>query len=147
MKRLLFVPLLFFAFSLYAQEPVKWSFTIEPTRDLYVVKLTAQLYPGWHIYSQNQPKDAIALPTTVYFNKNPLLSFVGKVEEKGKLEQYKDAVSEIEAYQYSGAISFQQKIARKGNVKTNITGNITYQLCTDEKCLTPKTIPFSIALL
>ena len=75
MKKLLFlfvsVLLVHFAF---AQSPVSWSFASKKVSDnVYEVRLTATMQPGWHLYSQNQPEDAIAIPTSFNFNNNPLL--------------------------------------------------------------------------
>ena len=39
----------------------------------YEVHLTAIIENGWHTFSQTQPKEAIALPTKISFNENPLV--------------------------------------------------------------------------
>ena len=44
--------------------PVSWSFTSKKITDkTYEVHLTATMQSGWHLYSQVQPEDAIAIPT------------------------------------------------------------------------------------
>jgi thiol:disulfide interchange protein len=127
--------------------PVSWSFTSKKiAADQYEVQLTATIQSGWHLYSQNQPADAIAQPTSFNFNKNPLINFEGKVKEVGKLEKYKDEKLDISANQYSQKVVFVQKIKLKGKAKTNVTGKLEYQTCDDKKCLPPKTVNFSIAL-
>jgi thiol:disulfide interchange protein DsbD len=98
------------------------------------------------VYSQNQPKDAIAQPTAFVFNKNPLLQFDGNVKEVGNLEKFKDKELDISANQYSNRVTFIQKVKLRGRAKTNVTGKLTYQTCNDEKCLPAKTINLSIAL-
>ena len=95
---------------------------------------------------QKQPEEAIALSTEIAFNKNPLVELKDKPTEKGKLEKYRDETLDIEAWQYSGTVVFVQRIKRKTKVKTNLSGTIEYQVCTDEKCLPPKKIPFSVAI-
>src|SRR5688572_1666326 len=127
--------------------PVSWSFTSKKINDKeYEIQMVATLQKGWHLYSQTQPEDAIAQPTTISFNKNPLVEFSGKVKEVGKLEKYKDKVLGSTAHQYSNQVTFVQKVKLKGKAKTNVTGKLEYQTCDDEKCLPPKTVSLSIAL-
>jgi len=130
-----------------AQNPVSWAFTSKKVGDkLYEIHMIATIQPGWHLYSQNQPKDAIAQPTTFVFNNNPLLNFEGKVKEIGKLEKYRDEVLDVSANQYSNQVTFVQLVKLKGNAKTAVTGKLEFQTCDDKKCLPPKTANFTIAL-
>jgi hypothetical protein len=138
---------LFTASFVFAQNPVSWSYNSKKIGDnVYEVYLTATIESGWHLYSQKQPDDAIAQPTSFNFNKNPLLDFDGKVKELGKLEKFKDEKLDISANQYSNKVDFVQVVKVKGKAKTNVTGKLEYQTCDDKKCLPPKTINFSIAL-
>jgi thiol:disulfide interchange protein DsbD len=71
--------------------PVSWSFNSKKiSENVYEIQMTATIDQGWHLYSQQQPDDAIAQPTSFSFNKNPLISLDGKVKEVGKLEKHKD---------------------------------------------------------
>ena len=148
MKKVIFFTLSIFTGILtFAQNPVSWSFTSRKINDkLYEVHLLANIQPGWHLYSQNQPQDAIAIPTSFNFGKNPLLDFDGKVKEVGKLEKMKDDKLGIAANQYSQKVDFVQLVKIKGAAKTNITGKLEYQTCDDKKCLPPKSLNFSVAL-
>ena len=130
-----------------AQNPVSWSFASKKLGDnVYELRLTATIQPGWHLYAQNQPADAIAIPTTFSFNSNPLLTMDGKTKEVGKLEKYKDPTLGVTANQYSNKVDFVQLVKVKGKAKTNVTGKLEFQTCDDKKCLPPKTVNFSIAL-
>lgn len=130
-----------------AQSPVTWSFSANKIADkTYEVHMTAAIQPGWHLYSQTQPDDAIAIPTGFKINNNPLLTLDGKVKEMGKLEKFHDAKLEVSANQYSGKVDFVQVVKLKANAKTNVTGSVEFQTCNDERCLPPKTINFSIAI-
>ena len=135
------------AASAQTLNPVRWSFSSKKLNDKeYELQMTATIQPGWHMYSQTQPEDAIAQPTSFNFNKNPLLNLNGKVKEVGRLEKYKDETLDVSANQYSNRVVFVQKVKLKGRVKTAVTGKLEYQTCNDEKCLPPKTVDFSIAL-
>lgn len=127
--------------------PVSWTFTSKKISDnFYEVRLTATIQSGWHLYSQTQPKDAIAQPTSFNFNKNPLVELEGKVQETGRIEKFTDAELGISANQYSKLVVFRQKVKLKGKAKSNVGGHVTFQTCDDKKCLPPKTVSFSIAL-
>lgn len=127
--------------------PVLWSFTSKKIADkTYEVYLTATIQNSWHLYSQNQPKDAINQPTVILFNKNPLVTIDGKTTEVGKMELYQDKKLKISANQYANKVVFIQKIKVKSNAKTTISGSIEYQTCDDKKCLPPKKELFKVAL-
>lgn len=127
--------------------PVSWAFSSKKISDkLYELRLIATIQPGWHLYSQDQPKDAIAQPTSFAFNTHPLIKFDGKVKEKGKMEKYKDKELGVSANQYSDKVEFVQVVKLKGAVKTNVSGKLEFQTCDDKKCLPPKTVNFSIPL-
>src|SRR5687767_4640334 len=147
MKKLIVVAAFFLiGNSLFAQSPVSWLFGSKKISDkVYELQLVATIQPGWHLYAQAQPKDAIAQPTTFQFNNHPLLSFDGKVKESGKLEKFKDEILDVSANQYSNKVVFTQLVKLKGSAKTAVTGKLEFQTCDDKKCLPPKTIPFTIA--
>jgi thiol:disulfide interchange protein DsbD len=106
----------------------------------------AKIDVGWHIYSQTQPKDAIAVPTSIKFTKNPLMSLNGKLKEVGNLERHTEKTLGITQNQFSDTVDFVQVIKMNRKAKTNASGTIEFQVCTDEKCLPPKTIHFSIPI-
>ena len=127
--------------------PVSWSFIAKKVADkTYEMHLTAIMQSGWHLYSQVQPEDAIAIPTGFKINNNPLLLLEGKIKEVGKMEKFHDAKLEVSANQYADKVDFVQVVKLKVNAKTNLTGSVEYQTCDDKKCLPPKTVNFSIAV-
>ena len=146
--RLIYVLLfLFSALNTRAQNPVSWQFQVQKKEDLtYEIILKASIQPGWHLYSQKQPDDAIAIPTSIQFNNNPLVTREKEIREIGKMQKYTDKTLGVTAHQYSGEVSFVQSIKLKAKVKTAITGDIEYQVCDDEKCLPPKKVPFTVIL-
>jgi thiol:disulfide interchange protein DsbD len=148
MKRTIIFLLVFAVGSklLHAQlNPVSWTFTSKKISDkTYELHLTATMQSGWHLYSQVQPEDAVAIPTGFKLNNNPLVTLDGKIKEIGKMEKFHDAKLDISANQYAEKVDFVQVVKLKSNVKTNITGSVEYQTCDDKKCLPPKTVTFSI---
>jgi thiol:disulfide interchange protein DsbD len=127
--------------------PVTWSFTAKKIADkTYEVHMKATIQSGWHLYSQVQPEDAIAMPTTFTINSNPLLTVNGKIKETGKVEKFHDARLGISANQYSSTVDFIQSVRLKAKAKTNLSGSVEYQTCDDKKCLPPKTVTFSVTI-
>ncbi len=150
MKRFLLIILAFVTVGIASAQnvnPVSWTFTSKKLGEKeYEIQMLATIQQGWHLYSQSQPEDAIAQPTSFQFNKNPLVALNGSVKEMGKLEKFKDKTLDVSANQYSNKVMFVQRVKMKGKAKTNVTGKLEFQTCNDEKCLPPKSVNFSIAL-
>jgi len=146
-KTILLALITVLAVSLKAQNPVTWTFSSKKIGDKkFEVHMTAIIQSGWHLFSQTQPDDAIAIPTGFVINKNPLLEVDGKIKEVGKLEKFHDAKLEVSAHQYADKVDFVQVVKLKANTVTNVNGVVEFQTCNDEKCLPPKKINFSVAL-
>jgi hypothetical protein len=149
MKRIItLVIIVFSAFQAQAQlNPVSWSFSARKTGDkMAEVEMRATIQEDWHLYSQNQPEDAIIMPTTFIINPNPLIKLDGKISESGKMERFSDKKLGVSANQYSNSVVFVQKIKLRSNAKTNLTGTVEFQTCDDKKCLPPKRVNFSIPI-
>ncbi|HTI09729.1 MAG TPA: protein-disulfide reductase DsbD domain-containing protein [Puia sp.] len=134
----------------YAQDrmsknPIQWQYSAKKIGDkTYEVHLTAMLESGWHAYSQLQPEEAVAQPTAIKFKSNPLVGIEGKTKEVGAMEKWQDEATGIKANQYKDQVDFVQIVRLKGNVKTSVSGSLTYQVCTDQMCLPPRTDDFTV---
>jgi len=147
MKAVLLSTFLFVTMAVSAQNPVTWTFTSKKLTDnSFEIHMVATIEKGWHLYSQEQPEDAIAGPTTFTITSNPLIEKVGKIKEIGKLQKFHDKELDISANQYSEKVEFVQTIKLKGKVNTSFSGSVEYQTCDDKKCLPPKTVNFKVAL-
>jgi len=149
MKKLTgFIAIVLFASVSNAQlNPVTWAFSATKKADKSLeVHMKAVIQPGWHLYSQIQPDDAIAIPTSFVINNNPLLILDGKIKEIGKLEKFHDPKLDISANQFSNSVDFVQTIKLRAKATTSFNGSVEYQTCDDKKCLPPKTVTFSVAL-
>lgn len=148
MKKSGLLGILFFTgLAVSAQNPVSWNFSAKKlANNTYEIHLTAAIQNGWHLYSQIQPEDAIAIPTTFTINSNPLFSVNGKIKEIGKMEKFRDEKLDLSANQYSNKVDFVQVVNVRGKIKTNFSGSVEYQTCDDKKCLPPKTVNFNVAL-
>ena len=148
MKRIILLAIIGLMFSAaQAQNPVSWSFSAKKIDDkTYEVHMTANIQSGWHLYSQNQPDDAIAIPTGFTINNNPLIKLDGKIREMGSLEKFHDKKLDVSANQYSNKVDFVQVVKLKASAKTNLSGSVEFQTCNDEKCLPPRTVNFNVAI-
>jgi thiol:disulfide interchange protein DsbD len=127
------------------ENPVKWMYTAKRTGPkTYEVHITATLDNKWHIYSQNAGEGPE--PTSLTFDKNPLIKLDGKVQELGKLEKEYDNNFKSELRFFSNKVDFVQKIKLKSSAATILKGSVSYMVCNDKKCLPPKEVPFSIKI-
>ena len=139
----------FMATLVFAQSgtKVKWDYVIKKIGDKrYEVRMVANIQPGWHLYSQTQSADAIALPTTITFAKNPLLIVSGKTKEVGKVVDAFDKATQSRSRFYSKKVEFVQIVTLKSNVKTSIVGDVEFMVCDDKQCLPPDKSKFTIKI-
>ncbi|HMO33618.1 MAG TPA: protein-disulfide reductase DsbD family protein [Lacibacter sp.] len=126
---------------------VKWNYSAKKlAANKYEVRLTATIDKGWHLYSQQQSEDAIALPTTISFAKNPLVTLVDKTKEVGKLYDQYDKATASRSRFYSDKVEFVQVVTTRGTVKTTVSGEVEFMVCDDKQCLPPDKVKFSVAL-
>ena len=134
------------ALNAQPQSPVNWTATAAKSADgIYAITLTASVPAPWHIYSQSTP-DGGPVPTSISFNKNPLITIAGKAKEKGDLKTTHDKNFGVDVKYYSGKVQFVQLVRVKAGVKTNITGTVNFMVCNDQECLPPSSWDFSVKL-
>ncbi|MFN5333827.1 MAG: protein-disulfide reductase DsbD domain-containing protein [Bacteroidota bacterium] len=135
--------------SSFAQsdQKVKWKFeAINKGNNTFEVRLLADIDKGWHLYSRLQSKDAIALPTTIQFSRNPLVELKGEIREEGTLMDQVDPATRSRARYYGGKVAFVQKAIRKKKVNTILQGEIEFMVCDDRQCLPPSVVKFQVRL-
>jgi hypothetical protein len=150
MKSFYFFTILIFVATIVRGQndnPVHFEYTIlNITKNTYEVHIISKIDRGWHIYSQVQSKKAISVPTVIAFQNNPLIQFKGRPKEIGAVKKQNIAVLDIEQNIFEEQAQFVQVVTLRAKVKTILRGNITYQACTDERCLNPKTERFEIPI-
>ncbi len=128
------------------EQPVSWSFDAKKIGDkTYEIRLTAKIEDDWHIYSQTTP-DGGPVPTSISYAKNPLVTMEGGTKEVGKMEKHFEKLFGVEVLQFSNKVDFVQTVKLKANVKTNITGSVTFMVCNDEMCMPPTSVKFNLPL-
>jgi thiol:disulfide interchange protein DsbD len=129
------------------RSPISWQYHAQKiSENTYNLYITAFIRSGWHLYSQTQPEDAIAIPTAIRFHTGPSLVLEGKTKEVGNLEKDTIASLGISSFQYEGKVEFVQRIKLTEPFPLSIIGSITYQVCKDNECLQPETKDFGIRI-
>ena len=148
MKLLVFLVAMIMVGGNITAQPKKITWTYSAKKignNKYEIHIVATPPPGWHIYSQLTP-DGGPIPTTFRFNKNALVNLQGKLNEKGKVITYYDENFKVDVKYFEGRADFVQVVTLKGNIKTNISGEVESMICNDRTCMPPATQKFDIAL-
>jgi len=140
MKTIILLIGIIFGFgSVHAQiikDPVKWSCkTIRLDKDHYRVLLQADIKPGWHIYSQIQPKDAISVPTSFAYKPSEVIKLEGQTKEAGKIKKQVIEGLDITQYYFADQVVFSQDFTLKGKKTDKISVKVTYMACDENQCL------------
>lgn len=145
---LLLLPFLLFSLLGFSQieDPVKWSFKLEPAGSgIYNLKFTAKIEDKWHLYSQNIPEGG-PIATSFHFDKNNLFELTGKAKELSKADVKYDQTFAMKLTTFSKEAIFVQKIKAKSVELSVVKGTVEFMCCNDEKCLPPKEVEFSFAV-
>ncbi|WP_126970404.1 protein-disulfide reductase DsbD domain-containing protein [Gynurincola endophyticus] len=147
-KYLLFLGVLLLSVAGFAQssKEVRWTYTATKIADkTYELKFKAVVNPPYHLYAQEVGAEG-PIPTSFEFTKNPLVTVDGKVAEKGTKISKHEAVWGGKVNYYKGSVEFVQVVKLKTAAKTNVGGTITFMVCSDEHCLSPSDVTFSLAV-
>lgn len=126
------------------QRPVKWSYAAKRlSKTEAVVYMKATLDNGWHIYSVNQTEGG-PLKSSFNFSKNSAYTILGKLIEPKPLVKYEE-VFKMDVKYFEKSVTFQQKI--KLNAKQAVVkGKVEFMACTNQQCLPPDEVEFSIPI-
>lgn len=145
-KHLLTLVFTLFCLALFGQmdKPVKWYFKAQALEDgTYEVVATARILEGWYIYSNSAPEDSGLQPTDVNFTSP--IDLVGSVSEAGtKIDSYQPETN-IKVVKLANKARYTQRVRVKSSLDT-LEGVVSFMTCTDNRCLPPQEIPFSVTL-
>ncbi len=150
MKRLLVVLCLLSialpaSFAQQVKDVISWKYDAKKTGDsTFDVTVTANIKPGWHIFTTTPGGDGMQVPTQVKFNKNANVKLVGKLTNNGKAVNEEIKELEYTIQYYMGKVTYTQKVIASAN--TTLSGGVTYQVCNDQMCLNPPPENFKIKL-
>ena len=122
--------------------PVKWSYAAKKIgKEQAVVFIKATIDKGWHIYSQNVA-DGGPVKTSFRFDKSDDYILNGNTSEPKAVSKYEKAFSMNVQY-FEQSVIFQQKVKLK-NGQASVNGTLNYMVCSNQQCLPPEDVEFSI---
>jgi len=144
----LFLPIHILLLSVsHAQDeyPVHWKISTQNINDsVFIVHMKPTINTEWHIYSQVQPKNSVSTPTSFKYESNDYFKKAGPTHEVGTKVTWRDTVSDIAAIWYE-SVDFTQRFINRYKLTVAVMNiSITYQPCTEEMCLPPKTELFKL---
>lgn len=127
------------------QDPTVWTYEVKNKGNhQYELIFHLNINKEWHIWSIAPGGDGFLIPPSYKFDKNTNVQLVGEVTEYGtKVTTEMEGIDGKVTY-LSGNVDYVQIVNVKGACK--ITGKHEYQVCNDNTCLPPKTIPFSFEI-
>ncbi len=138
MKKIIFAIAFFTMLMAHAQmfNPVKWSASVEKISETeYVLIASATIESGWHLYSQDVPKDG-PIPTTFSYDiQNEAFQLLDKTIEEAGHTVY-DSVFEMQIKYFENSTVFKQKIKKLGE-ETQLNGLVEFMACNDVSCTAP----------
>lgn len=124
-------------------EPVKWTTSFQKiSENEYELKWSAQIEPGWTIYSQYPSSKDDYVMTSFTYEDSSAIEFVGKnIEASPHLKTAHDPVLDMKMTKMTESATFTQKVKVKDPSKP-IKGILMYTSCDNTKCLPPTDVPF-----
>lgn len=130
------------------QNPVTWEASVEQNNDsIYELVFTANLEPGWHLYSQEEVEVGGPLPTEFSFNSEAGdYELLGETVEPEGVALF-DPVFEMDIKYFEDEVEFVQRIKIKPGTNPTVEASVFFMVCDEERCLAPETVPFTLSLV
>jgi hypothetical protein len=136
----------FFSSALFAQNPIKWSFTAKDAGNCQVdLTFTGILEDGWYTYSQFLENEEGPVATTINFEEGANFKLIGKAAESGEIIKVHDVIFDMNLTKFKHKAILTQRVEILDPSKP-ITGYVNCMTCNDEMCLPPKDAAFSFKI-
>lgn len=135
MKKIAYLLCALFAFvAVHAQDPVKWTASVEKKSDTeYTLVFKAAIEEHWHMYSQ-YTADGGSLPLELVFNNdNGNFEAAGKAAESPTKKQFNDIFGVEETF-WENTAELRQDIKVINQANSIVQAELTYQVC-KESCI------------
>jgi thiol:disulfide interchange protein DsbD len=102
-------------------------------------KLRVRMDPGWHISSLTTP-DGGPVRTVIALTSGTPFKLAGKIQAPEPIKRHSEAFG-VDVETYEGEVEFTLPLEATAAVKpdTPAAVEITYQVCSEENCLLPRT--------
>lgn len=139
--RYLFLTLLsIFSWTAFGQihNPVDLDFSVEELKENKArLVITATLEEGWHIYHDELPPDAIALPTEFILENSDAFKTIGKLQFPKPIKEY-DPIMDDEVFYHEGKVKIYQTIEKLSTKPFTVKGEFSFMVCNESTCLPPE---------
>lgn len=138
----IFCSLFWFSADAQILKPVKWSYAAKKTSATEAtIYIKSTMEQGWHIYSLDTPEGG-PVRTSFTFTPDHSYQLTGAVQQPQPASKMEKQFG-IEVKYFENTVIFQQKIKLKEHNAT-VKGEINFMVCSDQQCLPPQTIQFSV---
>lgn len=148
---LMVMAVLLSAVTALGQRPVnvKWTTEVQTvTATSGILKWTAEINPGWHIYGLSIPAEGDAVtppPTEITVDEGCNIAFDGDIVASPAATVHYDEGMQMNIPTFEGKVVFTRKFHLTGkNLGAVITGKIRYMACLEDACTPPATEKFEI---
>jgi thiol:disulfide interchange protein len=135
-----------------AQDPVQWTLSSDAPRAApgakVVLKLTATLEDGWHLYSLTTPKGG-PIRTTASIAENPAIESAKLYQPKPERKFDKNFGIDTETFEKEIVFLVEAQVKKDAPAgPADLTAQVRYQTCSSTMCLPPKkkTAAFTLAI-
>jgi thiol:disulfide interchange protein DsbD len=150
MKFIASILILFLGFTSFSQiyDPVKWETKVEKiSKNEFNLISIATIDKGWHLYSQDVPKDGPIPTSFIYDDDGGVFKITGNTQEgEGTIEFTKLFGEEgMDIEHFSNKATFIQKIEVVG-AKNKVHAFVEFMACNDTQCTPPKEVDLEFDL-
>lgn len=125
--------------------PVKWKASWKAVSDTeFDLIFTADIDPGWNIYSQHIDGDG-PIPTQLNLTTKDGVEIIGEATEEGTIKEGFDETFKINVTKIYDQAVFTQRVKVTSLPKT-IEGYVTYMTCDAQQCLPPTDFEYELTL-
>lgn len=137
--------IVFASIAAFAQilTPIKWTSSIDMTsEDEGVVKFTANIEDGWHLYGLDLPEGG-PISTAFDFSTLEGAELVGDITPSEAPIEKTDMIFHLKLSWWENDVTFSQKFKVTSKDGFKIDGHIKFMGCNDKTCLPPQKESFS----
>lgn len=150
MKFIASILILFLGFTSFSQiyDPVKWETKVEKiSKNEFNLISIATIDKGWHLYSQDVPKDGPIPTSFIYDDDGGVVKITGNTQEgEGTIEFTKLFGEEgMDIEHFSNKATFIQQIEVVG-AKNKVHAFVEFMACNDTQCTPPKEVDLEFDL-
>src|SRR5690554_1561903 len=126
--------------------PVSWQTKVVDNEDgTYDLQMMATIDKGWHLYSQELPSDDGPIATEFTFPEGESYELIGNVKEPKPVTEY-DPNFDMDLNFFKKSVTFTQKIKSRTPKSFDLTAEVYFMVCDEEKCLPPEFVDLNFSI-